>query len=95
MQWVMAPLAIYGMCYGNSLGANDFENKSQYFWISQDFLLYRRYLQIFVSILTLFYNLMDNNFQRRPQEIEPWELRIKFSDVGGPTMVGSDAKEHF
>ena len=38
---------------------------------------------------------MDNNFQRRPQEIEPWELRIKLSDEGGPTMVGLVAKENF
>ena len=54
--------------YGNILGANDLKNKSQYFWISQDFLLYRRYLQIFLSTLTCVYGLMDNNFQRQPQE---------------------------
>ena len=69
--------------------------KSQYFWISQDFLLYRRYLQIFLSTLTCVYDWIGNIFQRQPQEIEPWELKIMFSDVGGPTMVGCDAKENF
>ena len=29
------------------------------------------------------------------EEIEPGGLRITFSDVGGPTMVGADAKENF
>ena len=30
-------------------------------------------------------------FQRQVYKIEPWRgLRIKFSDIGGPTMVGSD-----
>ena len=63
-----------------------------------DFVRFLRYgtcLQIFHSTLTLFYDWMDNIFQRRPQVIEPWELIIKFSDVGGPSMVGSDAKEKF
>ena len=41
------------------------------------------------------YDWMGNIFERQPQEIEPLELKIMFSDVGGPTMVGSDAKEHF
>ena len=38
---------------------------------------------------------MDNIFQRRPHEIEPWELRINYIDVGGPIIVGSDAEEKF
>ena len=38
---------------------------------------------------------MGNIFERQPQEIEPWELKIMLNDVGGPTMVGSDAKENF
>ena len=75
MQWVMTPQDINGMCYGNSLGTNDFKNKRQYFWISQEFLLYRRYLQIFFSTLTCVYDRMDNIFERQPQEIEPWELK--------------------
>ena len=60
------------------------KNKSQFFWISQDFLHYRRYLQIFLSKLTCVYDWMDKIFQRQPQEIEPWELKSMFSDVGGP-----------
>ena len=31
VQLVMAPQAIYGVCYGNSCGANDLKNKSQDF----------------------------------------------------------------
>ena len=95
MQWVMAPQEIYGMCYGNSLGANDFKNKSKYFWISQDFLVYRRYLQIFLSTWTCVYDWMANLIQRQPREIAPWKLKIMFSDIGGPTMVGSGEKENF
>ena len=47
-----------------------------------------------LSTLACVYDWMDNIFQRQPQEIEPLELKIMFSDVGGPTMVGSDAKEN-
>ena len=45
--------------------------------------------------MTCVYDWMDNIVQRQPQDIEPWELKIMFSDVGGPIMVGSDAKENF
>ena len=38
---------------------------------------------------------MDNIFQRQPQEIEPWELKLMFSDVGGPTMLDPMQKEIF
>ena len=58
------------------------KTKSQYFGIPHDFLLYRRYIQIFLSTLACMYDWMDNIFQRQPQEIGPWELKIMFSDVG-------------
>ena len=34
-------------------------------------------------------------FQRRGHKTEPGGLRINFSDIGGPTVVGVDAKEIF
>ena len=38
---------------------------------------------------------MDNIFQRQPQEIEPWELKIMFIDAGGLPWLGPTQKKFF
>ena len=44
---------LWYVCMETFEGQMTLKNKSQYFWISQDFLLYRRYLQIFLSNIDL------------------------------------------
>ena len=48
-----------------------------------------------ISTLACVYDWMDNIFQRQPQEIEPLELKIMFSNVGGPTWLGPTRKKIF